>query len=260
MLAFLAEASGAADRARHGRRAARGARGGGAIASEAEIARARGGRHARAAPTRPPRSPRRWNGSFSSWACRAPRSRSSCDPSPELGATGAERVELRLSPSPGQKAASLAKTASGGELSRTMLACRSVMADLDDVPTLVFDEVDAGIGGEAGLAVGRRLARLAEGPSGAGGDAPSPDRLLRRPPHPGREGVAGPRRCACSPTTSASTSSLGCWRVSRAATGPSRTPKSSWRRRRRRGARPRASADRARPVGCATTARVGYPP
>ena len=44
-----------------------------------------------------------------------------------------------------------------------MLACRSVMADLDDVPTLVFDEVDAGIGGEAGLAVGRRLANLAGG-------------------------------------------------------------------------------------------------
>jgi DNA repair protein RecN (Recombination protein N) len=42
-----------------------------------------------------------------------------------------------------------------------MLACRSVMADLDDVPTLVFDEVDAGIGGRAGLAVGRRLAMLA---------------------------------------------------------------------------------------------------
>jgi DNA repair protein RecN (Recombination protein N) len=42
-----------------------------------------------------------------------------------------------------------------------MLACRSVLADLDHVPTLVFDEVDAGIGGRAGLAVGRRLARLA---------------------------------------------------------------------------------------------------
>ncbi len=84
------------------------------------------------------------------------------DPLPELGPTGAERVELRLSPSPGQKASPLAKTASGGELSRTMLACRSVMADLDDVPTLVFDEIDVGIGGEAGLAVGRRLAHLAE--------------------------------------------------------------------------------------------------
>jgi DNA repair protein RecN (Recombination protein N) len=84
-------------------------------------------------------------------------------PTPELGPSGAESAELRLSPSPGQKASPLAKTASGGELSRTMLACRSVMADLDEVPTLVFDEVDAGIGGEAGLAVGRRLASLAEG-------------------------------------------------------------------------------------------------
>ena len=42
-----------------------------------------------------------------------------------------------------------------------MLACRSVLADLDAVPTVVFDEVDSGIGGRAGLAVGRRLARLA---------------------------------------------------------------------------------------------------
>jgi len=80
---------------------------------------------------------------------------------PELTPTGAERAELRLAPSPGQRPALLARTASGGELSRTMLACRSVLADLDQVPTLVFDEVDAGIGGEAGLAVGRRLARLA---------------------------------------------------------------------------------------------------
>jgi DNA repair protein RecN (Recombination protein N) len=80
---------------------------------------------------------------------------------PEPGPSGAERVELRLSAGPGQSALPLAKAASGGELSRTMLACRSVLADLDEVPTLVFDEVDAGIGGRAGLAVGRRLARLA---------------------------------------------------------------------------------------------------
>jgi DNA repair protein RecN (Recombination protein N) len=80
---------------------------------------------------------------------------------PEPGRSGAERVELRLSAGPGQSALPLVKAASGGELSRTMLACRSVLADLDEVPTLVFDEVDAGIGGRAGLAVGRRLARLA---------------------------------------------------------------------------------------------------
>ncbi|MGZ8631240.1 MAG: DNA repair protein RecN [Actinomycetota bacterium] len=78
-----------------------------------------------------------------------------------LGPGGGERVELRFAGTSGRPSAPLAKTASGGELSRTMLACRSVMADLDDVPTLVFDEVDAGIGGRAGLAVGRRLARLA---------------------------------------------------------------------------------------------------
>jgi DNA repair protein RecN (Recombination protein N) len=78
-----------------------------------------------------------------------------------LGPTGAEDVALGFSPGGGQPTRPLAKTASGGELSRAMLACRSVLADADDVPTLVFDEVDAGIGGEAGLAVGRRLARLA---------------------------------------------------------------------------------------------------
>jgi DNA repair protein RecN (Recombination protein N) len=81
----------------------------------------------------------------------------------EPGPVGAERAELWFSASPGQPARPLAKAASGGELSRVMLACRSVLADLDDVGTLVFDEIDAGIGGQAGLAVGRRLARLASG-------------------------------------------------------------------------------------------------
>ena len=81
----------------------------------------------------------------------------------EPGPGGAERAELWLSASPGQPARPLAKAASGGELSRVLLACRSVLADLDDVGTLVFDEVDAGIGGQAGLAVGGRLARLAAG-------------------------------------------------------------------------------------------------
>jgi DNA repair protein RecN (Recombination protein N) len=83
------------------------------------------------------------------------------EPLPAVSAEGAERVELRFSPGPDAPALPLAKGASGGELSRVMLACRSVLADLDDVATLVLDEVDAGIGGEAGLAVGRRLSRLA---------------------------------------------------------------------------------------------------
>jgi DNA repair protein RecN (Recombination protein N) len=78
------------------------------------------------------------------------------------GPSGAESVDILFAGGPGQPPLQLSKIASGGELSRTMLACRSVLADLDDVPTLVFDEVDAGIGGRAGLAVGRRLARLAD--------------------------------------------------------------------------------------------------
>lgn len=82
-------------------------------------------------------------------------------PNAELTSGGAERAEFVFSGGPGQAASSLAKVASGGELSRTMLACRSVLVDLDDIPTLVFDEVDAGIGGRAGVAVGRRLAHLA---------------------------------------------------------------------------------------------------
>jgi DNA repair protein RecN (Recombination protein N) len=55
----------------------------------------------------------------------------------------------------------LSRVASGGELSRAMLACRTVLVDADTVPTLVFDEVDAGIGGAAAAAVGRRLAAVA---------------------------------------------------------------------------------------------------
>jgi DNA repair protein RecN (Recombination protein N) len=80
---------------------------------------------------------------------------------PEATASGSEHAEFRFSGGPGQPLLPLAKVASGGELSRTMLACRSVLVDLDDVPTLVFDEVDQGIGGRAAVAVGRRLARLA---------------------------------------------------------------------------------------------------
>ena len=79
----------------------------------------------------------------------------------ELGPDGAEAAELLFSGGQAQDLLPLARVASGGELSRTMLACRTVLADLDAVPTLVFDEVDAGIGGRAGVAVGRRLARLA---------------------------------------------------------------------------------------------------
>jgi DNA repair protein RecN (Recombination protein N) len=85
------------------------------------------------------------------------------EPAPEVGPRGADRVELRLSTNPGEEVKALARVASGGELSRTMLALKSVLARADRVPTLVFDEVDAGIGGRVASVVGQTLSATAEG-------------------------------------------------------------------------------------------------
>jgi len=85
------------------------------------------------------------------------------EPAAEIGARGADRVELRLSTNPGEEVKALARVASGGELSRTMLALKSVLARADRVPTLVFDEVDAGIGGRVASVVAQTLASAAEG-------------------------------------------------------------------------------------------------
>ena len=85
------------------------------------------------------------------------------EPAAEIGARGADRVELRLSTNPGEEVKALARVASGGELSRTMLALKSVLARADRVPTLVFDEVDAGIGGRVASVVAHTLASAAEG-------------------------------------------------------------------------------------------------
>lgn len=82
-------------------------------------------------------------------------------PLDEPGPYGAEDVELRLAANPGAPALPLHKGASGGELSRVMLAIEVVFAGADPVPTFVFDEVDAGVGGKAAVEVGRRLAKLA---------------------------------------------------------------------------------------------------
>lgn len=79
----------------------------------------------------------------------------------ELGRFGADEVRLLLQPHPGASPRPLAKGASGGELSRVMLAIEVVVAASDPVPTFVFDEVDAGVGGAAAIEIGRRLARLA---------------------------------------------------------------------------------------------------
>lgn len=78
-----------------------------------------------------------------------------------VGPDGADEVELRLLAHPGAPSLPLQKGASGGELSRVMLAIEVVFAGAGGPPTLVFDEVDSGVGGQAAVEIGRRLARLA---------------------------------------------------------------------------------------------------
>jgi DNA repair protein RecN (Recombination protein N) len=79
----------------------------------------------------------------------------------EPGARGLERGEFLLSPNPGEEAKPLARIASGGELSRLMLALKRAAPEGESIPTLVFDEVDAGIGGVAATAVGEKLRAVA---------------------------------------------------------------------------------------------------
>jgi DNA repair protein RecN (Recombination protein N) len=74
-----------------------------------------------------------------------------------LGPHGMDAIEFLISPNPGEAVKPLHRIASGGELSRVMLAIRSILAAADRTPTVIFDEVDAGIGGGMGEVVGRKL-------------------------------------------------------------------------------------------------------
>ncbi|MEY2733488.1 MAG: hypothetical protein RL340_547 [Gemmatimonadota bacterium] len=78
-----------------------------------------------------------------------------------IGPDGAEQVEFRVALNVGHEARPLARVASGGELARVMLALKVILARVDDVPTLIFDEVDAGIGGRTGLMVGDAMRDVA---------------------------------------------------------------------------------------------------
>ena len=77
-----------------------------------------------------------------------------------LSPNGADKIEFTLAPNPGEGFKSLQKAVSGGELSRVLLSIKSVMADLDRVPLLIFDEVDSGISGEVGNSIGIALKNL----------------------------------------------------------------------------------------------------
>ena len=78
----------------------------------------------------------------------------------EMSPTGMDRVEFLLAPNPGEGEKSLQKAVSGGELSRVLLAIKTVMAELDKIPLLIFDEVDSGISGEVGNRIGDALKNL----------------------------------------------------------------------------------------------------
>lgn len=77
-------------------------------------------------------------------------------------ATGVDRVEFLIAPNAGEVPRPLAKIASGGEMARLMLALKSILSTADDTPTLVFDEVDVGVGGRSAQPVGEKLWRLGE--------------------------------------------------------------------------------------------------
>ncbi len=79
---------------------------------------------------------------------------------PVVGPYGVDEVEFLIAPNPGESAKPLVRIASGGELSRVALAAKTVLAGTDSVDCLIFDEVDAGIGGEVAVAVGRHLKEL----------------------------------------------------------------------------------------------------
>ena len=96
-------------------------------------------------------------------AMPAARLRIALEPLEGPGPSGSERAELRFAGNPGEPERALARVASGGELSRVLLALVVVLADRRERTALVFDEIDAGIGGATASAVGARLARLAAG-------------------------------------------------------------------------------------------------
>ena len=91
------------------------------------------------------------------------RFRVDLEPLAEPAARGRERVRFMASMNPGFPPAPLSRIASGGELSRVMLALKSILAGIDELPTLVFDEIDAGIGGTVAARVGKRLREVARG-------------------------------------------------------------------------------------------------
>lgn len=85
-----------------------------------------------------------------------------CEPNEGYGPDGADRVEFLLSTNAGEPLKPISRVASGGELSRVMLAVKTVLAEVDHVPILIFDEIDTGVGGAVAATIGKRLRELGQ--------------------------------------------------------------------------------------------------
>jgi DNA repair protein RecN (Recombination protein N) len=80
----------------------------------------------------------------------------------ELGPDGIDEIEFLISPNVGEELKPLTKIASGGEISRVMLALKTILAEIDEMPTMIFDEIDAGIGGRTAYIIGQKLKQIAK--------------------------------------------------------------------------------------------------
>jgi len=80
----------------------------------------------------------------------------------ELGPDGIDDIEFLISPNVGEELKPLTKIASGGEISRVMLALKTILAEIDEMPTMIFDEIDAGIGGRTAYIIGQKLKQIAK--------------------------------------------------------------------------------------------------
>ena len=151
--------------------------------------------------------------SSAGWPCRTPScgSRSAAvRPGPTTGSTSMDggwrpartastRSSSGSSRTPARRSCRCTEAPPAGELSRVMLALEVVLAGADPVPTMVFDEVDAGVGGRAAVEVGRRLARLARQPPGDRRDPPAAGGGVRRPAPGGGQDGRRPAGCARLP-------------------------------------------------------------
>ena len=129
-----------------------------------EARRARARQRRRRCPTRASARPAAWSARSARRCASSGSRRRGCRSRSRRGSwarRGADRVRFLFAPNPGEQPRPLAKIASGGELSRVMLAVKQALARTDDVLTYVFDEVDAGIGGGTAEVVGRKLKRIA---------------------------------------------------------------------------------------------------